>query len=166
MWLLSVMILIKFGSGFLTGDHNLLTTSLRLSLWITFVCFWWKMGVLKGQTKSVLIYVDSIAACTLRPMGHNGILDHLWFGQICAGHDVHDRRCRHEFSDSNAWTDLIDFLRWNFIGLCVQSGDWTGAERSECQFYIHCCGCRPFVAGWYSTLYYTQCNHSPAWSKQ
>ena len=127
MWLLSVMILIKFGLGFLSGDHTFahhFTEAVSLDI----------MGVLKGQTKSVLIYVDSIAACTLRPMGHNGLLDHLWFGQICAGHDVHDRRCRHEFSDSNAWTDLIDFLWWNFIGLCVQSGDWAGAERSECQF--------------------------------
>ena len=80
--------------------------------------------------------------------------------------DVLDCQCRHEFSDSDAWTALTDVhpkeLRWP---LC------TGWILGWCRMLpmpdlILSYGCCPVVVDRCLMLRHTQSNHSPAWSKQ
>ena len=81
-------------------------------------------------------------------------------GMMCAGHDVLDFQCRHEFWHSNAWTVLTDVppkeLRWP---LC------TGWTLGWCRMLpmpvsVQSYECCPVVVVWCLMLCHTQCNQS------
>ena len=81
---------------------------------------------------------------------------------IHAGHDVLDCQCRHEFSDSNAWTVLTDVpskeLPWP---LCT---GWTlgWCRTLPMPVSIPSYGCCPVVVYQCLMLSHTQCNRR-AW---
>ena len=75
-------------------------------------------------------------------------------------------QCRHEFSDSNAWTAstyvTLKELRWP---LCTYWRlGWCRVLRVP--VLVQYCGCCQVVVNWHGILCHTQCIHNLAWSEQ
>ena len=181
MWSLCFMILLELSLGFLSGDHTFAYSysfNEVVSLGIIIVRSWWKVVSSGGrpirhwslQRSWLPLLWDQqegpgVGSCVLSHLAWEHINLH-GFGRIHARHDVLDFQCRHESSNSNAWTALTDALpkelRWP---LCK---GWTlgWCRMLPMPVSIQSYGCCLVVVDRCSTLCHTQCNHSPAWSEQ
>ena len=162
------MILIELSLDLLSGDHTFAYSFNEVvSLGIVIVRSWWKVGCPQGADQ---LGVDLCRGHGFhyfetngRGQGSGHASSHLAWGHISlcriySGHDVLDFQCEHEFSNSNAWTTLIDVppkeYRWP---LC------TGWALGWCNMLpmpvsMQSYGCSSVDVDRCLTLCHTQCN--------
>ena len=141
----SFVILVAFGPSLFSCYHAF-THSFNeaVSLRILFMCSrrkaWYLQGadhictnLCRGQSFLYLETNGLVRGSSHATFSISKDIDLLWSGQIHLGQNVLGCQCRHEFSYSNSRTASIDVPPEGIVGVRVPTGDWTGAECSECQ---------------------------------